>query len=114
MAMPGQETTRTAATDMGQAPPVPDVSDIEAELRARILERLNLGHVDPEGVRSDTPLFRGGLELDSLDALEITVLVEEDYGIVIGVAERNESVFGTLGDLARFVRENYRRDIDKL
>ena len=93
---------------------MPDAPDLEAELRAKIVERLNLGHVDPEEIRSDTPLFRGGLELDSLDALEITVLVEEDYGIVIGVAERNESVFGTLGDLARFVRANYRRDIEKL
>jgi acyl carrier protein len=75
--------------------------------------RLHLKDVDEESVRSETPLFEEGLGLDSLDALEITVLLEEEHGIVLSVAERNENVFGTLGTLAEFVRANRQRDIKK-
>ena len=61
---------------------------------------------------ADTPLFGNpaGLNLDSLDALEISVLIEEKYGIVIAVSEREASVFGTLGGLAGFVAKNLGRD----
>jgi acyl carrier protein len=93
---------------------MPDLKDLEDELRRKLTERLGLGHLDPGTIASDTPLFKGGLELDSLDALEITVLVEEEYGIVIGVAERTEAVFGTLGSLAAYVRDHFQRDAGRL
>ena len=79
-------------------------------LRAQILERLKLDEVDAAAMTADTQLFGGGLGLDSLDALEISVLIEEKYGIVIQVAEREKSVFGTIGGLARFVAANIGRD----
>ncbi len=93
---------------------MPELANLEIELREQLIERLHLDHVDPESLTQTTPLFRNGLELDSLDALEITVLVEEEYGIVIGVAERTDSVFGTLGDLAQFIRKNHNRDRDNI
>lgn len=88
--------------------------DLEKELRDALVERLQLDDVDPETIGRDTMLFGGGLELDSLDALEISVLVEETYGIVVQVAERGEAVFGTLGTLADFIRQHRGRDNPEL
>lgn len=86
------------------------MTPVASELADKIIQRLNLGYVDRASVALDTQLFGQGFELDSLDALEIAILVEEDYGITISVAERGEAVFGTLGDLARFVEANRGRD----
>jgi acyl carrier protein len=83
----------------------------ENEIRDKLLKRLNLTHVDPATVTSETALFgEGGLGLDSLDALEIAILVEQEYGITIAVAERNRAVMGSLGNLAGFVQQNLHRD----
>ncbi len=92
----------------------PDLADLERDLAGKLVARLGLTDLPEDGLTARTPLFKGGLELDSLDALEITVLVEEEYGIVIGVAERGEAVFGTLGSLVAYVRENFRRDAERL
>jgi len=92
---------------------MPDAPDFERELLGKIVERLRLRDVDPTTVTRDTPLFEKGLGLDSLDALEITVLLEEEYGIVVSVAERSETIFGTLGALADFVQGNRNRDLKK-
>jgi len=92
---------------------MPDAPDFERELLGKIVERLRLRDVDPATVSRDTPLFEKGLGLDSLDALEITVLLEEEYGIVVSVAERSETIFGTLGALADFVQSNRHRDLKK-
>ena len=86
------------------------LSDFEKELLGKILDRLELTDVELDTVGSDTILFEEGLGLDSIDALEIGVLIEEDYGIVIMTSERTGSIFGTVGDLARFVEENRGRD----
>lgn len=91
-----------------------DLSNLDTELRDKIVERLHLDDVDPQTIGRDTKLFEGGLELDSLDALEITVLIEEEYGIIVEVAERDETIFGTLGSLADFVRANHQRDRDRI
>lgn len=88
-----------------------EAGSFERELLDKIVGRLRLKDVDVDAVTRDTALFERGLGLDSLDALEITVLVEEDYGIVVSVAERSESIFGTLGTLADFIQNNLRRDI---
>jgi acyl carrier protein len=90
------------------------MTDFETALLGKIIERLNLAEViKRENIHVDvnTPLFKGGLGLDSIDALEISILLEEEYGIVVKVSERNASIFGSLGDLSRFVQENLRRDI---
>ena len=93
---------------------MPGLSSLETELMTKIIKRLGLTYVELSNISSDTPLFKGGLELDSLDALEIGILIEEDYGIVVGPSERDRSVFGTIGDLARFVQNNLQRDAAQL
>jgi acyl carrier protein len=89
---------------------MPDAANFERELLGKIVERLRLRDVDLDAVSRDTSLFENGLGLDSLDALEITVLLEEDYGIVVSVAERNETIFRTLGALSDFVQQHRGRD----
>ena len=89
---------------------MPELAKIEQELLDKIVGRLRLRDVKLASVTSDTRLFEDGLGLDSLDALEITVLLEEDYGIVVNVAERTETIFGTLGALGAFVASHRNRD----
>jgi acyl carrier protein len=91
-----------------------ELNSLEKELMEKIITRLSLSYVDLSTLSSDTPLFQGGLELDSLDALEIGILIEEDYGIVVGPSERDRSVFGTIRDLAQFVEHNLQRDAARL
>lgn len=86
------------------------MTDLAHELAEKIIQRLNLDYIDGTTLTAETPLFKEGLGLDSLDALEISILIEEDYGITIAVAERGAAVFGTLGDLAAFVAANRDRD----
>ena len=89
------------------------MTGFEIELRDKILKRLKLFDVDPATVTPETFLFEGGMGLDSVDALEIAILIEEDYGIVIKVSERDRSTFGSFGQLVRFVEANLHRDIPK-
>lgn len=82
----------------------------EADFFAKLRRHLNLVHVDPATVSADTPLFAGGLELDSIDVLEISTLIQKEYGVVVGVAERSREIFGTVGTLAAFVEQNRNRN----
>lgn len=86
------------------------MTPFEVELRGKLIEQLNL-EIDAEEIGSDTYLFGQGLELDSIDAIEIEVMVKAEYGIDILQSERNQSTFGTLGTLAAFIEKNRNRDV---
>ncbi|HEY3451255.1 MAG TPA: phosphopantetheine-binding protein [Myxococcales bacterium] len=79
---------------------------IETEVFEKLRKRLNLSHVDAATVAGDTSLFEGGLDLDSIDILEIAAMVQKDYGITIAATDRNKDVFGTVGTLAAFIEKN--------
>lgn len=81
----------------------------EIELRDKLIQQLGL-EISPEDIESETYLFGQGLELDSIDAIEIEVMVKAEYGIDILASERNQSTFGTLGTLAAFIEKNLNRD----
>lgn len=76
------------------------------ELKTLIIEHLNLEDVDPAKVDPDAPLFGEGLGLDSVDALELVMLMETTYGARIESSEVGKKAFATLSSLARFVQEN--------
>jgi len=82
----------------------------EADFFAKLRRHLNLTHVDPATVSAATPLFTGGLELDSIDVLEISSMIQKEYGVLVGVAERSPEIFGTVGSLAAFVEKNRNRN----
>jgi acyl carrier protein len=88
------------------------MTPFENELCAKLIEHLNLEDVDLEEISGETYLFGDeGFELDSIDAIEIEVMIKKEYGIDIKPSERNRSTFGTLGALAEFVEANENRDV---
>jgi acyl carrier protein len=59
------------------------VQALENELKLLIIEALSLKDVDPNGIDGSSPLFDGGLSLDSVDILELGVVLDERYGVRI-------------------------------
>jgi acyl carrier protein len=79
---------------------------LEKELVRLIVEALSLRDVDPESIDATTPLFAGGLGLDSVDILELGVVLDERYGIRIkSDDEGHKKAFETIGTLARLVEQ---------
>ena len=72
------------------------------DLKEKIVDILNLEDVSPEDIDEAAPLFGEGLGLDSLDALELVVLVERDYNIMITDIEVGRQAFASVNVLAQF------------
>ena len=73
------------------------------ELKASIIKSLKLQDVTPAQIQDDAPLFGEGLGLDSIDALELVVMLERDYGIVIKDIEEGRPAFRSVRTLASFI-----------
>jgi acyl carrier protein len=70
----------------------------------------NLEDISPDDIDEAAPLFRDGLGLDSIDALELSVIIDRQYGIKIKAEdERNAEIFSSLNALAAFISENRTR-----
>ena len=81
--------------------------ELVAELKVLLIEGLHLEDVTAEEIISDEPLFGEGLGLDSIDALEIAVLLDRKYGVKItSEDDRNQEIFASLNSLTEFVAEN--------
>jgi acyl carrier protein len=72
-------------------------------LKRLIIDELDLRDQTPETIEDDTPLFGEGLGLDSLDALQLAVAIEERFGIVIPEDEQAKEIFASVSALARHV-----------
>jgi acyl carrier protein len=78
--------------------------DDELELKELIISALHLEEVAPADIASDEPLFGDGLGLDSIDALELGVVIRQRYGIRIeAVTDEVRDHFATVRSLARFI-----------
>ncbi|MBA3564337.1 MAG: acyl carrier protein [Gammaproteobacteria bacterium] len=76
----------------------------EHRLAALIVDVLNLEDIRPEDIEPTEPLFDGGLNLDSIDALEIAVAVAQSYGVHLRAEdEETKSVFATLRSLSEYI-----------
>ena len=73
------------------------------ELKASIIEALNLEDLTPADIDADAPLFGEGLGLDSIDALELIVLMERNYGIRLKDAAAGRQVFQSVRVMAEYV-----------
>jgi acyl carrier protein len=73
------------------------------QLKRQIIEALNLEDVTPEQIDPAEPLFSGKLGLDSIDALELVVMLERQYGIRIKEAAVGKQAFSSVNNLADFV-----------
>ena len=76
------------------------------ELKKHIIEVLSLEEIQPEDIDDDAPLFGEGLGLDSIDALELIVLMEKVYGIKIKDPSAGKEIFKSIRTMAAFVKEN--------
>lgn len=84
-----------------------DRSGLELELKKLVIEALALEDIEPEEIVTEDALFVDGLGLDSIDALEITMVLEERYGVTIeDDAEQNKKIFASIAALAEFVDAN--------
>ncbi|MEW6264797.1 MAG: phosphopantetheine-binding protein [Thermodesulfobacteriota bacterium] len=82
------------------------MKELLAELKAKVVEVLGLLDVAPEDITDDTTFFQGGLGLDSVDILELVVMLDGEYGIKIENKELGEKVFINFETLARYVAES--------
>ena len=74
------------------------------ELAALVVEGLHLEDVDPEAVDLAAPLFGEGLDLDSLDLLEISLIIQQRYGVKLMADDPdNEKIFASLESLAAHI-----------
>jgi acyl carrier protein len=76
------------------------------ELKVRIIDILDLAGASPATMDADGPLVGGTLGLDSIDVLEMVIMIEKDYGIRIDNRELGEKVFASLKTLAAYIHEN--------
>jgi acyl carrier protein len=79
--------------------------ELVTELAELIISSVNLRHRKKEEITGDTALMQTGLNLDSLDILEIVVSVEQKYNVKISGPEQGPIIFRTVGTLADFLRE---------
>lgn len=76
------------------------------ELKEEIIEVLNLEEMKPEDIDASAPLFGEGLGLDSIDALELIVLMEKDYGIKLKNASEGKEIFKSIEIMADYISKN--------
>lgn len=78
-----------------------------AELKALLISELNLEDTSPDDIDENAPLFNEGLGLDSIDALELAVVLDKTYKVKIKSGDtRNTEIFSSLNALANFISEN--------
>lgn len=75
-----------------------------ANLKRQIIEALNLKHLKPEDIGDDQPLFVEGLGLDSIDALELIVLLQQQYNIRIANPQEGPKIFRSVKTIAEFIQ----------
>lgn len=79
------------------------LSVLSESLKAEIIEALNLEDLTPADIDTDAPLFGEGLGLDSIDALELIVLLEKRYGIKLADPKQGREIFRSVGSMAEFI-----------
>lgn len=76
------------------------------ELKTKIIEALKLVDLKPEDIDADAPLFGEGLGLDSIDALELMLLLEKNYGIKLKTPAEGKEVFKSVRTMAEYIKAN--------
>ena len=81
------------------------MQDLKYELKKQIIEELNLQDIKPEDIIDDAPLFGDGLGLDSIDALELVVLLEKHHGVKILDETVGKKVLVSINTMAEYILE---------
>lgn len=82
------------------------MEELVLELKQQIIKTLNLEDVVCEDIDNDAPLFGDGLGLDSIDALELIVLLEKRYGIKLSDPSQGKAIFKSVNTMAQYIAEH--------
>lgn len=78
-------------------------------LKLQIIEALNLEEMTPDDIDASAPLFGEGLGLDSIDALELIVLLEKHYGIRLANPSEGKAILSSVSSIADYVSKNRKK-----
>ena len=82
------------------------MSDLKQELKEKIIEQLNLEDVSVAEIGDTDQLFGEGLGLDSIDALELIVMLDKDYGIKLADPKEGRKIFESIETMATYIAAN--------
>ncbi len=82
------------------------MEELIQKLKEQIIDALNLEDMEPDEIDTDEPLFGDGLGLDSIDALELIVLLEKNYGIKIENPKDGQKIFYSVKTMAEYIKEH--------
>ena len=81
-------------------------AQLKQRLKEQIIEFLNLPSITPAGIADDQPLFGEGLGLDSIDSLELIVLLNREYGIVIKDPKEGRKVLVDINTMVNYIQQH--------
>jgi acyl carrier protein len=82
------------------------IEQLTTDLKKQIIEALNLKHLKPEDIGDDQALFVDGVGLDSIDALELIVLLQQRYNIKIADPQDGPKIFKSVKTIAEYINAN--------
>ena len=82
------------------------MDELKRQLKQQIIEVLSLEEINPEDIVDSEPLFGEGLGLDSIDALELIVLMEKNYGIRLNNPAEGKAIFAALDTMADYIAQH--------
>ncbi len=85
------------------------MEDLVLQLKNQIIEVLNLEDMTADDIDASAPLFGEGLGLDSIDALELIVLLEREYGIKLSNPTEGKQIFKSIDSIADYVSKNRKK-----
>ena len=83
-----------------------ETTELKEQLKKQIIVFLNLTDLTPADIKDDEPLFGDGLGLDSIDSLELIVLLKKEYGIDIRDPREGRKVLVDVGTMADYIQEH--------
>ena len=83
-----------------------DTAELKQQLKKQIVEFLNLSSVNPQDIKDDEPLFGEGLGLDSIDSIELIVLLGREYGINIQDPKEGRKVLVDINTMAAYIEQH--------
>ena len=86
------------------------MEELIKELKKKIIVTLKLSDIEPDEINNDEPLVGDGLGLDSIDTLELLVLMEKDYGVTVPDITVGRQVFSSMNSMASYIEENRKKD----
>ena len=83
-----------------------ETEQLKYQLKTQIIKFLNLLSVTPEDIKDNDPLFHGGLGLDSIDSIELIVLLDREYGIQIKDPKEGRKILIDINTMVAYIEQN--------